>query len=282
MTRTIGAALLAHMQSGATTLAWGLKVTRVDGTVLGWTSHDRPAVIGAVTYSADLGLDVASLVSSAGFAVDNTEINILADDAVITRADIMAGVWDGAAFELFQYNWADLAQGRDVRKVGNFGNVRPVRGAYVAELRGLRQRLQASIGGITQATCRYRLGDARCTKALGAFTFAGTLTHVTSQQVVRDSGRAQAAGYFTAGVITFTSGANDGLQFKVKAHAADGTFTLDLPAVAALAVGNTYSVVAGCTKRLAEDCRDKFNNVPNFGGEPHLPGIDQVTAPPVT
>lgn len=282
MTRTIGAALLAHMQTGATTLAWGLKVTRVDGTVLGWTSHDVPAVISSVTYSADLGLDVASLVSSAGFAVDNTEINILADDAVITRADIMAGVWDGAEFELFQYNWADLSQGRDVRKVGNFGNVRPMRGAYVAELRGLRQRLQASVGGITQPTCRYRLGDARCTKVLTAFTFTGTLTHVTSQQVVRDSGRAQAADYFTAGVITFTSGANTGLQFKVKAHAADGTFTLDIPAVAALAVGNTYSVVAGCTKRLLEDCKTKFDNVLHFGGEPHLPGIDQVTAPPVT
>lgn len=282
MSRTIGASLLAHMQTGATTLAWGLKVTRVDGAVLGWTSHDVPATISGVTYSADLGLDVASLVCTAGFAVDNTEINILADDAVITRADIMAGVWDGAEFELFQYNWADLSQGRDVRKIGNFGNVRPVRGAYVAELRGLRQRLQAPIGGITQPTCRYRLGDARCTKVLTSFTHTGTLTHVTSQQVVRDSSRAEALDYFTAGVITFTSGLNTGLQFKVKAHAADGTFTLDIPAVAALAVGNTYSAVAGCTKRLTEDCKTKFDNVLHFGGEPHLPGIDAVTAPPVT
>jgi hypothetical protein len=100
--------------------------------------------------------------------------------------------------------------------------------------------------------------------------------------VVRDSARAEALDYFTAGVITFTSGLNNGLSFKIKSHLANGTMTLDIPAVAALAVGNTYSVVVGCTKRLAEDCRDKFDNVLNFGGEPHLPGIDQVTAPPVT
>jgi hypothetical protein len=49
----------------------------------------------------------------------------------------------------------------------------------------------------------------------------------------------------------------------------------------AIQIGDTFSAVAGCQKRLAEDCGTKFSNVVNFGGEPHLPGIDALTSPPV-
>lgn len=279
--RSVPAALLTHYESGATTMAWGLKVTRKDGTVYGWTSHDADIVVDGTNYMSGPGMDVASLVTSAGFSVDNTELIILENDIAITREEIIAGIWDGAAFELFRFNWASPQDGRDVLKVGNFGNVQPRRGSYTVELRGLRQRLQSTIGAITQPTCRWRLGDSRCGVDLAGspqFTVTGTLTSVTSQYQIRDSARAEPADWFTGGVITMTSGENDGLSFKVKSHAADGSLVLDLPAVLTLQVGDTYSLVAGCTKRLAEDCVAKFNNAVNFGGEPHLPGIDRITA----
>jgi uncharacterized phage protein (TIGR02218 family) len=280
--RTIGASLLAHMQGGETTLAWGCKITRADGTVIGLTSHDVDVTISAVSYAATPGLDVAALVSAAGFAVDNTEATMLEDGVIFTREDILAGRWDGAAFELFRFNWADTTMGRDVVKVGTFGNIAPKRGAYTAELRGLRQKLQGSVINLTQPTCRNRLGDARCGVNIGTGgrTVTGSLTSVTSQQVVVDSTRAEAADFFTAGVITFTSGDNTGLSFKVKTHAGGGTLTLALPAVLPFLAGDTYSMVRGCRKRLAEDCVATFANGVNFNGEPHLPGVDQVTAPP--
>ena len=55
--------------------------------------------------------------------------------------------------------------------------------------------------------------------------------------------------------------------------------TLVLAMPAAVQVGDTFSIVAGCRKRL-EDCRDKFDNVLNFRGEPHRPGVDALTAAP--
>lgn len=57
---------------------------------------------------------------------------------------------------------------------------------------------------------------------------------------------------------------------------AGGVFTLALPMFATSVVGNTYSVVAGCHRRLVEDCFTKFDNVLNFQGERHLPGLDKV------
>lgn len=282
MTRSIPALLLAHQQGGATTLAWAIKITRSDGQVFGFTSHDANATIDGVVYLSAPGLDVASLVSQAGFQVDNTEATVLADGVYFTREDMLAGRWDGASFELFRYNWADTSQGRDVRKVGQFGNIAPQRGAYKAELRGLRQRLQASIGNVTLPTCRNRLGDARCgvNLATGGRTVTGTLSSVTNVQVVRDSGRSEAADFFTGGVLTMIDGDNRGLSFKVSAHAADGTLTLALPAVLSFQVGDAYSLVVGCLKRRDEDCVTKFSNAVNFYGEPDLPGSDAVLASP--
>lgn len=65
-------------------------------------------------------------------------------------------------------------------------------------------------------------------------------------------------------MLTFTTGANAGLSQKVRSHAAGGALTLVLPMVMTVAVGDQFSIVAGCRKRLLEDCRDKFGNVLNF------------------
>lgn len=279
----IPAPLLAHMQGRNTTLAWGLKLTRTDERVFGFTSHDRPADIAGTLYRADLGLDVASLVSSSGFAVDNTEVQILADGLVFTKPDLMAGIWDAARFELFRYNWATPSMGRAIEKRGRVGNIRPRRGAFVAELRTLRQMLQQQRGTVTQPTCRNRLGDARCGVNLDGspgFTVSGTLTAVTSGQIVRDAARTEVAHWFTEGEITFVTGASAGLRQKVKSYAADGTITLALPLVFGAAPGDAYTMTAGCTRRLLEDCRDKFGNALNFWGEPHLVGVDAISSTP--
>lgn len=286
MSKVIPIALQEHMESGGTTLAWCMKVTRTDGVVYGWTSHDRDAEVDGVTYLAGPGMDVASLVSTAGFEVDNTEATMLANEAIITRADVLAGRWDGAAFEIARYNWASTADGRSIHMVGNFGNVQPIRGAFVVELRGLRQRLQEMIGNVTQPTCRNRLGDAKCGVDLESgttddeFTVTGTLTDVTSGRVFQDDTRTEPEDWFAEGEIRFTSGLNEGLRAKVTGYDADGTITVALPFLFELSAGDAYTMIVGCSKRLLEDCRDKFNNVLNFNGEPHLPGVDAVSAPP--
>ena len=136
--------------------------------------------------------------------------------------------------------------------------------------------LDQAQGEVTSKTCRATLGDSRCTVALSAYTETGTLTAVTSRMVFADSSRAEADDWFVEGVLTFTGGANAGTSHKVRLFSA-GQFTLTLPATFNPAIGDTYSVIAGCQRRL-EDCRDKFDNVVNFQGEPHLPGIDELTS----
>ena len=83
-----------------------------------------------------------------------------------------------------------------------------------------------------------------------------------------------AAGYFDFGVITFTSGLNNGLSMEVKSYV-PGQISLQLPMPYLVAAGDTYSMHAGCDKTL-ETCRDRFSNLVNMRAEPWLRGVDQL------
>jgi len=283
--KTIPIALAAHYALETTTVCACLKVTRTDTVVLGFTSLDRQITVDGQVYEP--GFDLSEIVSTATLGVDNLELTIIPDEATVTQVDLLTGLWSNAAFEVFEVNYADPAGGINVLKRGTTGevNIREGAGCYVVEFRGLSQALQQQVSLVTSKTCRARFADypvaiqnARCRLNPASFTFTGTLTGVTSRQVVTDTGRTEADDYFAEGFFRFDTGDNAGYSQKVKVYAAD-VFTFSLPFPFDPLVGDTYTVIAGCRKRLTEDCKDKFANVLNFQGEPHLPGVDSLTKP---
>ena len=91
------------------------------------------------------------------------------------------------------------------------------------------------------------------------------------------------ATWFSAGRLTWTTGANAGLSIEIKQHRVEsGHAVLSLwqAMPEPIAAGDAFTVSAGCDKRLAT-CRDRFANSLNFRGFPHMPGIDRVAEVPV-
>jgi len=137
--------------------------------------------------------------------------------------------------------------------------------------------LNQSVGKVYQAACPRTLGDAGCTINLAAITVTGAITSVTSGSVFRDSSRSEAADWFGAGTIEFTSGANLGLKpMEIKSYAADGTITCYEPAYYTPVIGDAYALIPGCRKREA-DCRDKYGNIVNFFGFTRIPTASTYT-----
>ena len=164
--KTLPANLAAHVATRSTTLATALKITRTDGAVFGFTTHDVDDIIAAVTYKANPGLAVTDIVTAANAAVGNLELTTLHDGTTFTTSDVLGGVWRNAAFILFRYNWASIADGIDTLMAGTLGEFELRQNTVIAELRDLRQYLQQSVGNASSKTCRARLGDARCAKVL--------------------------------------------------------------------------------------------------------------------
>lgn len=287
--KTIPIALAAHYATKGTTVAYFLRITRTDDEVFGFTSHDRDITIDAQLYSAGPGLDITSIVNSAGFEVDNLELSTLDDGTVFSRSDVLSGVWRNAAFIIYKANWASPSDGVEAVLAGTIGEGTLKLGSIVFELRGLQQYLQQPIGDVSSKTCRAHFADFptvnnnnHCRLNPATYTFTAEVTGVTSNQVFVASALTQVADYFGEGVLTWESGPNAGLRQKVRTHGAGGAITLSLPMLLTVAIGNSFSIIAGCRKRLIEDCKTKFSNVVNFQGEPHRPTTDDLTKSPDT
>lgn len=123
-----------------------------------------------------------------------------------------------------------------------------------------------------QAGCRHRLFDSRCTLVAATFTETGTLAGGSSGTALISTLPLPAPGgsdTYELGVLTMTSGDNDGFKRLVVRWDGASVLTLLSPFPYAVAEGDTFSVSAGCDKTLAT-CT-AFGNEDNFGGEPFIP-----------
>ena len=280
--KAASAALQAHLDGELTTLAYLVKVTRLDGTVLGFTTTDQNLTIGGVSYKADTAFTPSAVASTSGLATDNLEITGMLDSAAIDDADIEAGLYDQARVDFYACNWADLTQGTMQLRRGWIGEITRTGGAYVAELRGLRDLLQRPVGAYYTAECRFDLGDSNCAVNLAARTVTGSVSAVTDNETFGDDERPEATGVFAYGKLSWTAGANAGRTMDIKGwDAPSQTFTLWLPMPNAIEIGDTYSVTPGCDKRFTT-CQTEFTNTPNFGGFPYIPGIGNILQYPDT
>jgi uncharacterized phage protein (TIGR02218 family) len=279
--KTVSANLGAHLAGEVMTLCTCVKITRADAVIFGFTDHTENITVSGQLYQAATAYTGTAAVTSADLAVDNLDIEGVLDAATITEPDLLAGIWDYAAVEIFRVNYAAPADGVLWRRKGRLGQVKMGRATFVAELRGLSQNLAQTIGEVYTAACRANLFDSRCAPGgtLGgggtqaSLTVTGSVTSVTSNAVFVDTTRTEASTYFDGGLLTWTSGPNAGKPMEVKTwDGAAKRFTLCIPMVGTVAIGDAYSVYPGCKKRLIADCKTKFANVVNFRGEPYVPG----------
>lgn len=281
--RTLPAGIEAQRAAGFLSQAWALEVTSRYGQVLRYCGTSRNQTIDGDTYTAVPGMSVSSIASTLGMKVDNLKAT-LGDNEDILQADVLDGLWDGAPYRLFLFN-LDAPDEIVPWHYGTVANIEPRIGAFDIELRDWRQALHQDTTPTHQYACTYELGDARCKKDLTAFTVTGVaVTSVTNAYTFTCSSLAQAANYFTQGKLRFTSGANaNGVSSqiwrRIRLHATGGVITTQLPMPRTVAPGDVITIVAGCTHRPDEDCRDKFSNKVNYGGCDSKPLVSELLEP---
>jgi uncharacterized phage protein (TIGR02218 family) len=241
--RPIPPALQTRLNSGATTLCRCFILTRRDGITQGFTDHDRDVLLNDVLCRAETGFAGSEAVARLGLRSEPS-LHVL-----MSR--------------------------------GHIGEVRREGRAFAAELRGLADALNAETGRLYTPTCAADLGDARCGVDLDdpLYRGEGEVSALNGVSAFVASGLAGFDdGWFTGGRLTFTGGANADDAMEVKRHRKeDDVVIVELWQAMALPIapGDTFAVTAGCDKRFAT-CRDRFDNVLNFRGFPHIPGNDFI------
>lgn len=282
--REIPQLLQASLDSGATTLARCWKVKRRDDMVMGFTDHDQDLNFDGIVFEPESGLTPSALESVTGLAADSHQVSGALSSDRISDVDISTGLYDGATVTLYLVDWRDVAQ-RIVLARGQIGEIRRGDTAFEAEIVGLSDRLGQPFGRAYLHSCDCRLGEPKCgvdladPKYLGQ-GLIGVVNDVQQFSVTGLTGFAD--GWFSGGVLTWTSGANDGLQAHVKAHLTAGTETvieLWLSPPNTVLPGDVFTITAGCDKTVAT-CAAKFDNILQYRGFPHMPGDDIAASYP--
>ena len=254
------------------TTAWCVRIVTVSGPTISLTTYPNDLTMSnATVYLTDAGYEQTAYSATTNFSPSAIDLIGIAGIAGISRDQIASGVFVNARVHVFKCNFLTPVEDYEPVASGFFGKTTLEDEKYTIQGMSLIDALNQSVGKTYTAACSRTFGDVGCTKSLAALDVTGTITSVTSSMVFRDSARSEAADYFGAGTIQFTTGNNAGLKpMEVKAYALDGTVTLFEPTYYAPTIGDAYVLIPGCRKRL-EDCRDKWNNVINFFGFSNVP-----------
>ena len=268
--------LKTHIAQSVTTLAYLWKLTRADSAEYFFTDHDEEIIYSGDTYKSANSVRASALDVNEELSPDNFDFEMILDSNEIDIDGLKAGLFDYATIHVYLINYKSTGDGVIHVARGKLGAVEIIDdNAGKAEFRSISQMLGQNIGRVYGEECDADLGDTRCGINLASHTVTGTITGVTDNRRMADSGRSEADDFFNYGKLTWTSGNNNGLAIEVKDWVlSTKLFTIVRPMPFDVQVGDTYSVYRGCDK-LKSTCKDVFSNLDNFRGFPNIPGVDR-------
>jgi len=259
-----------------------LTVTKPSGSTWRFATGADGVTDGAAHYlgsAAPGGLlwQRSSLTFKAGIEMSECKLTISARAADVlgslpVAAAIRAGLWSDATFLLARayFDGTGALRGVLPRYQGSLATVRMVGGDIDITLKPPTQTLNRAVPPVYQASCINTLFDAACGVSRTAYTHTASAASGSTATVVY-TGRTEPAGYYNAGVLTFTSGAMVGLARTVRQHAAGGAVTFFDPLPQAPAVGDAISLTPGCDRSLGDGGCAKFANRLRYRGTPYIP-----------
>lgn len=277
--RDVPTELQNHLNDDVNTMASCWKITRTDGSIFRFTDADISVQLSDGEYIPMDSGKPSSIEETIDINSSNLTIQQLISSEQITVDDLNSGLFDEAKVEIYWVNYQNPSQGAITLFIGYFGEVKINDDIeFEVELKSLSTKLEQTVGRQYTQQCDAALGDSRCGVITSSYTYNGTVTSITDNQIFTDSSISAINDYYKYGKLTWTSGNNNGASIEVK-NQIGGEITLLLAMPFTIQVGDTFDVVAGCDKYF-DTCKDKFNNVINFRGFPHIPGNDSISQYP--
>ncbi len=251
-----------------------MRIVPVAGSPIYLTDYPRDLTMSGHTYLSTAGYQFTGYAGTAGFSPASIDIEGIAGASGLSRAAVGSGLFDGARCYVFATSWVSPVEDQEPIVCGIFGKTEMKDDRYYINGVSLIDALNQTIGQTYGAQCPKTFCGteyAGCGVSLAANTVTGTLTSVTSASVFTSAARTEADDTFGAGTIRFTSGPNAGLKALEIKSFAGGVITTYESAYYLPVAGNSYSMVRGCRKRMA-DCQARWNgtstfsNILNFGG----------------
>lgn len=288
------APLLAYLQANTTGLRVDLiKIQLSSGqTIYACANSQVDITVSGTTYYATKygNWSRGTVTSNIGTSATTMDLDVSADVTILTPGTnvsilqgIALGLFDGALVTVYTaygvtnvngINIPDVSMGLETKFVGEETNIAKMgRTSAKLTISDMRYRFNdQSPRNLIQTSCRHTLFDSGCTLSKASFvvtfTAAGGSTQLT---VIMNPIGTHPANYFNQGVLTGTSGANNGLSQTVRSYNnSTGAVTLVVPLLFPVSIGDGFSILPGCDKSMAT-CNGTFSNLIHYGGMPYVP-----------
>lgn len=199
-----------------------LRIVPIWGAAVYLTSHVRDLSMGGHTYLTQSGYEFSGAAHEDSMAPGVLDLTGIAGLAGIGFDQIVSGVFDGARVYAFATTWRTPVEDEEPIGVAVLGKTQLRDHRYIIEMMSLIDALNQTVGKTYTVNCQKEFGGqefAGCKIALGPITVTGTLTHVESNRIFRDTARTEARDWFGEGAIAFTTGQNAGLKpLKIKRY----------------------------------------------------------------
>lgn len=259
-------------------------ITRRDGTVFGFTSHDEDVTWRGVVHKACASLTPTATEQSSSLAdIGNIDLQGLIDSDEISEEDLYGGRFDDAFVEVWRIPWDTDYPDISVRlAAGWVGTVKHGVNSFSMEVLGPGTRMsqQPLVETVTPG-CRWVFGDpTTCQFDRDALLQLGNVTARSNRgEFVIDTPDPGGTTQWANGLITWTYGVNAGTSQEVKSvNFTTGAVELWTPTPFLPEIGDQFELLPGCDRTKAQ-CQ-LYSNFINFGGFPDIPGSDAIQEAP--
>lgn len=207
-------------------------------------------------------------------------LQITASDS-IGPAQLFVGIPPSAVIEVMVYGFHYGDNNLIVEYIGEVNQVdRPVPGTAKLSCESLFASMERD--GLRygwQKACPYALYDSRtCKVDRNAFKLTATITAAANGIVTSAAFATKPSGYFNGGLLIWEHPVRGTEMRSIEEHSGDQIRVFG--SSQGLYPGLVADFFPGC-KRTLDDCHNRFNNMPNYGGVPDMPGRSPFDGNPV-
>jgi uncharacterized phage protein (TIGR02218 family) len=265
--------------------------TLAGGSTYRFTTSQVPIKVGGNPYGTGLIIKRGTVTQRVGLEVQSLQLRISPQSdypagpvtigGVPFLQAVRAGVFDAARVlmeKIFLTSWDDTSPGAVSWAQGRSNEIQAGRMESNFSVNDDTELLNVAMPrNIIQAGCVHALYDAGCTLLKSTFRQSGTISG-TPTVFGFTTNLTRADNYFNLGVLTFTSGVNNGISYVVKTYLnTGGAVAFIRPTAAAASASDTFTIVPACPKTQAACSNTNvangpaFNNLSHFRGHPYVP-----------
>jgi uncharacterized phage protein (TIGR02218 family) len=279
--KSVSVDFLARLYEPVQSFCYVCTVTRKDGEVVRLNDSVQDVVISGNTFLGAPGFSVTSVTSASYGQPASADIDFpITSTGPITPAELEAGYFDDAAVVIEMADYQFPAYGTLKVFRGKISQIEKTdQNRATVRLQGFSADLLELIVESYGPDCRAPyLGHSRCGFNVASLTRTATVASVIDARnfTITVTEPLAVDGWFANGAVQFTSGANNGLAFDIRAWTdATNRVSLWFAPYGTVQVGDTMDIAPGCDFS-ASMCQSKFSNILNFQGFPFLPTASQL------